>query len=210
MPLGARIPTQNPRPREYDDSLPEPDQAAWAKLSITMYRTDGGIVDAELLRPRGWIQQHGIHAGKLLPMNMEELQVHGSALVTALDDCPEIAAGEGSVVTARFCTREVHTVASVEILGTDGRIEIITGTTIHPIWSEDRNYWVPLGELEIGETLPSADGSVQVLSITIQNQPTAVYNIEVHGQHVYQVGALGLVVHNNCWTTFTPSQLRAG
>jgi len=25
-----------------------------------------------------------------------------------------------------------------------------------------------------------------------------VYNIEVHGEHVYQVGELGLVVHNTC------------
>ncbi|MBX3420058.1 MAG: hypothetical protein KF752_00740 [Pirellulaceae bacterium] len=129
---------------------------------------------------------------------MEDLQVHGSALVTSIDDCPEIAAGDGSVVTARFCTREVHTVACVEILGTDGQIQAITGTTIHPIWSEDRQDWVALGELEIGETLRSADGSAQVLSITIHNQPTAVYNIEVHGQHVYQVGEIALLVHNTC------------
>lgn len=36
----------------------------------------------------------------------------------------------------------------------------------------------------------------QVFSVTILNQPVPVYNIEVHGEHVYQVGELGLIVHN--------------
>jgi hypothetical protein len=33
-------------------------------------------------------------------------------------------------------------------------------------------------------------------SLTILNQSVPVYNIEVHGEHVYQVGELGLLVHN--------------
>jgi hypothetical protein len=87
-----------------------------------MHRNDGGIVDAELIRPRWWITKHNIVAGKHLPMNIEELQVKGSALVTSIEDCPEIADGEGSVVTAKFLTREVNTIARVEILGVDGQI----------------------------------------------------------------------------------------
>jgi hypothetical protein len=198
VPLGSRIPTKNPRPWEYDDSLPEPDQETWAKVSVTMYRNDGGIVDAELLRPIWWIAQHGIQAGQHLPMHIEELQVEGSALVTTVEDCPEIAPGEGSVVTARFCTREVHSIARVEILGPDGQIETLEGTTIHPIWTEDRQDWVPLGELQQGEMLRAADGPAMVLAVTILNNFVSVFNIEVHGEHVYQVGKLGLLVHNAC------------
>jgi len=41
-------------------------------------------------------------------------------------------------------TREVHVVASVDVLGADGSVETITGTTIHPVWSVDRQEWVPL------------------------------------------------------------------
>jgi hypothetical protein len=198
IPLGARIPTKNPKPWEYDDSLPEPDQATWAKVSITMHRNDGGIVDAELLRPRWWIAQHNIVAGKLLPMNIEELQVHGSAIVTSIDECPEIAGGEGSVVTATFKTREVNTVVRAEIIGPDGTIEKIEGTPIHPIWSVDRNDWVPLGELTEGETLQASGGIATVLSLALVTCSVPVYNIEVHGEHVYQVGELGLLVHNTC------------
>ncbi|MFZ4083584.1 MAG: hypothetical protein ACOYKN_20315 [Pirellula sp.] len=73
--------------------------------------------------------------------------------MTAIDDCPPIADGEGSVVTARFVTHEVHVVASVDVLGADGSFETITGTTIHPVWSVDRQEWVPLAELAQGEWL---------------------------------------------------------
>ncbi|XZE20996.1 polymorphic toxin-type HINT domain-containing protein [Pirellulaceae bacterium SH449] len=209
IPLGARIPTKNPRPWEYDDTLPEPDQATWAKVSITMHRNDGGIVDAKLIRPRWWIAQHNIVAGKHLPMNIEELQVHGPAIVTAVDECPEIASGVArtsspsnhtertSVVTARFITREVNTIARAEIIGPDGTIELIEGTPIHPIWSVDNNDWVPLDELTEGETLQASDGIATVLSLALVTCSLPVYNIEVHGEHVYEVGELGLLVHNS-------------
>ena len=134
----------------------------------------------------------------MLPLNLPELEASGLALVTAIDDCPPIAGGEGSVVTARFVTREVHVVASVDVLGADGTVETITGTTIHPVWSVDRQSWVPLAELTDGETLQGLDGLAVVLSVSLSRVSQPVYNIEVHGEHVYQVGELGLVVHNEC------------
>ena len=195
MPIGARVPTKNPNRFEVDPQ-PEPDQASWAKLSITVERSDGGIVDAEIIRPRSWILRNGLCAGRMLPLNLPELEVSGLALVTAIDDCPPIAEGEGSVVTARFVTREVHVVASVDVLGADGTVETITGTTIHPVWSVDRQEWVPLAELADGETLQGLDGLAVILSVSLSRVSQPVYNIEVHGEHVYQVGELGLVVHN--------------
>jgi hypothetical protein len=195
VPIGSRVPTKNPNRFEVAQQ-PDPDQATWAKLSITVERSDGGIVDAEIIRPRSWILRNGICAGRMLPLNLPELEVSGLALVTAIDDCPPIAGGEGSVVTARFVTREVHVVASVDVLGADGTVETITGTTIHPVWSVDRQSWVPLAELTDGETLQGLDGLAVVLSVALSRVSQPVYNIEVHGEHVYQVGELGLVVHN--------------
>jgi len=196
VPIGARVPTKNPNRWEVDPE-PEPNQATWAKLSITVERSDGGIVDAEIIRPRSWILASGLCAGRMLPLNLPELEVSGLALVTAIDDCPPIADGEGSVVTARFVTREVHVVASVDVLGADGTFETITGTTIHPVWSVDRQEWVPLAELVDGERLQGLDGLAVVLGVTLSRVSQPVYNIEVHGEHVYQVGELGLVVHNS-------------
>ena len=227
LPIGSRVPTRNPKRFEVDPQ-PDPEQATWAKLSITVERNDGGIVDAEIIRPRSWILRNGICAGRMLPFNLPELEVSGLALVTAIDDCPPIAEGEGSVVTARFVTREVHVVASVDVLGADGAVETITGTTIHPVWSVDRQSWVPLAELAQGEGLccdtesfglgfpsslsPKASGLVLSVSLSRVSQP--VYNIEVHGEHVYQVGELGVLVHNAegliCKTIGEAGELAAG
>jgi hypothetical protein len=62
----------------------------------------------------------------------------------------------------------------------------------------DREDWVPLGEVVEGERLQGKDGTATVLSIDIHNVSLPVYNIEVHGEHVYEVGELGLLVHNVC------------
>ncbi len=114
---------------------------------------DRSIVDAEIIRLRSWILESGLCTCRMLPFNLPELEISGLALVTPIDDCPPIADGEGSLVTAWFVTREVHVVASVDVLGADGTVETITGTTIHPVWSVDRREWVPLAELAQGERL---------------------------------------------------------
>jgi hypothetical protein len=62
-------------------------------VSITVERSDGGIVDAEIIRPSSWILANGLSAGRMLPLNLPELEVSGLALVTAIDDCPPIADG---------------------------------------------------------------------------------------------------------------------
>jgi hypothetical protein len=59
------------------------------------------------------------------------------------------------------------------VLGADGTVETITGTTIHPVWSVDRREW--------GETLQGLDGLVIVLSVTLSRVSQPVYNIELHG-----------------------------
>jgi len=161
-----------------------------------MHRNDGGIVDAELIRPRTWIRKYGIQANTRLPINIPELEVTGLALVHSIDDCPEIAMGEGSVITGRFLTREVNIIIRAEIMGLDGTIEILEGTPIHPIWSVDRNDWVPLGELIVSEHLQAKDGLASVVSMAVLQAAVNVYNVEVYGEHVYEVGALGLLVHN--------------
>jgi hypothetical protein len=71
----------------------------------------------------------------------------------------------------------------------------VTGT--HPFWSADRQAWVPVAELRIGEQLQARDGSwPRVESLTLCAEPEPVYNIEVEGDHCYRVGEQGLLVHN--------------
>jgi hypothetical protein len=107
VPLGARIGTRNPRPWEYDDTFPDPVREDWVKLSITVERSDGGVVDLEVLRPRDWVEQQGITAGRLLPLNVEELEVDGLAFVHSVKPSPKIASGPGNFFTGLFVARQV-------------------------------------------------------------------------------------------------------
>jgi Pretoxin HINT domain len=148
-------------------------------------------------------------------LNLPELGVLGLARVTAIEPCPPLADGDGSVITGRFTTREVASTvrailsasppheetgylndfAELGISATDD-IAVLEGTSIHPIWSLDRQDWIELGHLEPGERLQGTHGPVTVESLTVHSRPQTVYNIEVHGHHVYQVAELGVLVHN--------------
>ncbi|MBX3420954.1 MAG: hypothetical protein KF752_05280 [Pirellulaceae bacterium] len=126
--------------------------------------------------------------------------------MTAIDDCPDIADGEGSVVTGRFITRQANDLARVtvarlpptvqEILSRNALasdtldlladleqlarlglvdIETLEGTQRHPVWSEDQQDWMPLGQLQPSQTLRAAGGPAVVLSVTIHNHPISHY-----------------------------------
>jgi hypothetical protein len=133
-----------------------------------------------------------------MPLAIEELGLSGYATIQTVEDCGPIARGDGSVVTGRFTTSRVNVIVRLTVAGPDGTVEVLEGTNVHPIWSVDRNDWIQLGELEEGERLQAANGIATVLSIAIVKTNVPVYNIEVHGEHVYQVGELGVLVHNTC------------
>ena len=86
----------------------------------------------------------------------------------------------------------------VEVAGALGTIDIIEGTSLHPIWSPDCEDWITLGELCEGDRLSAASGPAVVLSTRIISSTQPVYNVEVNGEHVYQCGLLGILVHNEC------------
>jgi len=197
LPLGTRVLAGNPRPEEMDDSFAEPEQATWVTVSVRMTKRDGTVVKAEFLRPREWVARHGIVAGAALPMAIAELEVEGDAVVTGIGPCPAIAKGEGRVVTGTFVTREAGNLVRVALEnGTE-----IRATDVHPVWSLDREEWVPAGELEPGELVDTLAGPVAVLAVERLESALDVYNIEVHGEHVFRVTADGVLVHNACAST---------
>jgi len=194
--LGSRVSTANPKPWEHDFSLPEPDQNTWLQIDMIAHRDDGGVVEVQLLRPRDLVESTGVVLGATLPFELPELQVSGTAHVTKISPAPAISSGDGHAVTGRYVTRRVDEIARVEMQDETGRVAVLEGTPIHPIWSVDRHDWVPLGELEAGEVLQGENGPVTVLSVEVQSRSVRVYNLEIHGEHVYEVGEFGVLVHN--------------
>jgi len=69
----------------------------------------------------------------------------------------------------------------------------VTGN--HPIWSDDRHDYVAAMDLRLGERLKNLSGD----TVWVQQKlprPGPVYNLEVQDEHVYYVGASGILAHN--------------
>ena len=180
------------RPHEFDDSFSEPVQSEWARVSFLIVRNDLSVVEAEFIRPREWIESLGLVKGARLDLAVPELEIDGLAEVTAVRACPPIAEGEGQVVTGRFVTRDVANVVRITLAsGTE-----IRATDVHPVWSIDREDWVPAGKLEPCEMVDTLAGPVAVASVEQLDRHPAVYNLEVHGEHVYRIAVDGVLVHN--------------
>jgi hypothetical protein len=167
-------------------------QSEWARVSFLIVRNDLSLVEAEFIRPRAWIESLGLVKGARIDLAVPELEIDGFAEVTAVRACPPIADGEGRVVTGRFVTRDVANVVKITLAnGTE-----IRATDVHPVWSIDREDWVPAGKLEPGEHVDTLEGPVAVVSVEPLDRHPAVYNLEVHGEHVYRVAVDGVLVHN--------------
>ncbi len=222
---GQRVLAENP---EFEGLVVEPLEIApdhWRLIRLKMAKPDGGTLSIELLRPVLWLQLaaletlledaemddeaidafldhiedeaglRGVLLGSTIELDLEELGAAGPAEVVEIAPCPELQEGEGRIVTGTFS----HTAANVIDVHVSGLAEPIGTTDTHPFWSEDRQAFVPAGELRVGEQLRSLVRSQSyVTAIRPRGPPEAVYNLEVDGEHVYYVAESGLLVHNNC------------
>lgn len=129
----------------------------------------------------------------------------GAATVLAIEPCPPIQPGEGNVLTGRF--RHESSGKNVVDLRIVGQTAPTGVTTNHPYWSVDRQAFVPAGELKPGERLEALAGETRVESQTPLACTGLLYNRQVHGEHVYQVGSLGTLVHNQYVNRINASDL---
>jgi hypothetical protein len=182
----------------FDESeVEEIDKDERVKLTMVAYRSDGAIIDIEIIRPVEFVLMEGITVGSSIPFVIPELKLDGLAKILAISECPDIPTGTGMPVTGRFVTRQVDQIARVELRSQSGRIATLEGTPIHPIWSHDRQDWIPLGELLQGECLDGEDELVYVQALEILERSVSVFNIEVQHEHMYRAGEFGILVHNS-------------
>lgn len=192
-----RLAGTNPALSDADRRVPEPDPATWRVLRLHMTKEGGGLLHIKLARPLSWIELVGAEPGKAIFLDLPEMGAVGRAEVLAIDACPPLRPGKGSVVTGTFAHEAGANLVTVQL---SGGIEPIGVTDNHPFWSEERGDFVPVGRLKQGERVRTRIGTAQVVAIS--KRPSGpgqmVYNLEVHGEHVYQVTAAGVLVHNSC------------
>ena len=190
--IGSRVSGENPRPWEHDGELPDPISSSWKLAKFSLQKRDGNWIDVEMIRPAEYWEEQEASIGNYVHIEFPELEASGLARIKSIEPCPAIADGNGNVVTARIVTRQVSELVEIEL----GNGETITGTPQHPVWSIEQQEWIDLGELEVGEHLWTEEGPIEIAHCRFLSTSESVYNIEVHGHHIYQIGELGVLVHN--------------
>ena len=73
----------------------------------------------------------------------------------------------------------------------------LRGTGLHPLYSLDRDDWVQVRDLRIGERLQTAEGGISIVSLEKVRGLHRVFNLEVEGDHEFLVGDAQIRAHNN-------------
>jgi|GEM_PF-4251861 len=161
----------------------------WRKITL---RTESGSHEIVLLRPESWIKQHQADSESTLKLAIPEVGVDGLVDVISNDPCPPITAGEGRIVISTF----THVAPETICMYLDGLAEPIRCTPNHITWSAEHRDFVEAHELQPGHMVLCDDGIRTIARVDRIAEPIRVYNLEIQGQHVYQVSSLGMLMHN--------------
>lgn len=198
--VGDRVLGRNPLPAEAEAF--EPDPATWQKIRLRMEKPSGAGLWIELLRPEAWFAAADPRVGGSIELEMHEMGAVGPAEVLAIEPCPAIQPGEGTVVTGTF-KHQADENTEVVHLKLEDQVELTGVTANHPYWSEDRQDFVEAGDLRAGELVDTESGLKHVVSVTPIEHDGFLYNLETT-EHVLRVGSLGTLVHNFCVHRITP------
>jgi hypothetical protein len=195
--LGQRVVGRNPLRHETQppsNITPE----GWRAIYLTMSQ-HGVEYDLRFLRSVEWLHAQYARTGSPIHLQLPEMGLDGPALVQAINPCPPIESADGTdrmLVTGTMA----HLASNVLDLSITGLEEPLGVTTTHPIWSETRQQFIKASNLTEGEQLRSSTNHpALVTKITPRRgPPQQVYNLEINGEHVYQVETTGLLVHNQC------------
>jgi hypothetical protein len=172
----------------------DPNPSTWRRLDLEL-KVAGRRYDVVLLRPLEWVEERGARPGGSIHLHLPEMGLNDRAQVLAVGPCPPVRPGQGRVVTGTFRHLASGNLVDVAVEGLAGPVGC---TTTHPFWSEDRRDFVPALALRAGERLRTLEGIRRV--VAVRPRPRAesacVYNLEVDGEHVFQVARAGILVHN--------------
>ena len=176
----------------------------WKWIKLELKKSDGTLSKISLRRPNWWITQNNADkVGNKVKLFLPEMGINGDATVTKinpnqLDTRFWNENRNGDYVSRPITGKFEHQSSDVANYYFKGLEKPIGATSSHPFWSLDRNEWVSVGELKIGETVKTKEGITQLsFKKKIEGLQT-VYNLEIYREHNFLVSNRSLLVHNNC------------
>jgi RHS repeat-associated protein len=171
--------------------------ATWRELTI-----DAGDWEVQTLEAAPQIQAEDATVGGEIDLgSIVDLQEMGAPVglqgtVESITACPTIQSGPGRVVltTVSHLNDDLYTLT---LKDASGKTETLGVTGYHRFYDQASG-WTEVQNLYSGETLRGANGSLTVVSAVRAPGLDRVYNMTVEADHVYYVGDLPALVHNNC------------
>jgi hypothetical protein len=154
-------------------------------------------VQIYLLRPTWWLEQIGVVVGETIDLSMPEMGVNGPAKVLAImptkADSRKNTDPRYKAVTGKF----VHDNAEViNLYFTHQETEPLGVTPNHLLWSVTHGGWMHAGDLKVGDTVKTKNGTETLTKKENKPGRHPVYNLEVHQSHTYYVSNIGVLAHN--------------
>jgi hypothetical protein len=176
----------------------------WKWVRFELIHEDGSKDEVKLCRPNWWLNNLGANkVGEKVYLDIPETGINGTALVTKILPCQLDSRllhekREGEYVYRPITATFKHQSAEVWDFTFTGD-ETVGATNNHPFYSLDRQDYIPVGELTIGERVKNFAGTeIKLLSKAKRPSPEPVYNLEVYRDHNYLVGKGRILVHNAC------------
>jgi hypothetical protein len=175
----------------------------WVKLELT--KENGTISRITIRRPNWWIKQSNADKiGNQVSLFLPEMGISGTATVkkispSQLDTRLWDEERKGDYISQPLTGKFEHESDDVWNYYFQGLDEPIGATSVHPFWSEDRQNWVAVGDLKIGEKVKAKKISTKLVKKQKVEGRQKVYNLEVYREHNFLVTKEGLLVHNDCW-----------
>jgi hypothetical protein len=170
--------------------------ALWRFLDLELAKPDGSVAKLAVARPLWWLEETGAKAGATIDLAIHEAGIEGSARVLTVGPCPVDSRDNppgGQIVIGKI---EHQNAVALDLVFNGETDKPLGVTANHPIYSEDRDDWVPAGELKVGEQARTVDGVAKLTSKSQRPGRHTVHNMEVHRSHSYYVSHLGVLAHN--------------
>lgn len=194
--------------QSYDYQHITPDM--WQIGEFIIHGKDGKTVEVEINRPIEWFTNSELYKrGDITFLEISELGIEGLAILQSIRptkiDTRILEINETGIVNRPVIGKFKRYVESI-VDYTFSNGDIISSTPNHSFYSKDRLSFIPIGEIEVGETILTASKKeLKFISSKLREKGEYVFNFEVWRTHNYFISGNyeeeWLLVHNACWKT---------
>ncbi len=168
----------------------------WRFADLVLEKPDRSKARIQVARPLWWFEATEAKVGSKIDLSIHEAGIDGIAEVLHIGPCT-VDSRENKPGIQVVIGKIEHENAVVWDLIFNGDTAKPLGVTAnHPLFSQDRNDWVPAGELKTNEQVRTIRSTAKLTEKTQRPGRHKVYNMEVHRSHSYYVSQFAILAHN--------------